>query len=439
MWYLRRPTTPNPMNASDPPVRTAPDDTPAEPLGLAGWLRGALDHPAVVLGGITLTYGELAAEIAEAVDELAGTAGRGGHGQVDVVAVADSDPLSTLVACYAALVADRPVLVTDPEQAVPAITALPAGTQLLLTTSGSTGRPRVVARTWESWRVSFAPFSEITGVDADDAVALTGPLHISLHLLAAMHTLWVGATLTDQVHGATVMNAVPSVLDTLLRDEDTEPTVRLAVIGGAPLTTGLADRARAAGIELVEYYGAAELSFVAARRYRRPLQPFPGVEVQTREGVIWARSPYLSLGYAGATGALRVDDDGYASVGDLGGFVGESLAIRGRGDAAITTSGATVLAEDIEASLLELPGVRAAAVVGIPHERLGEIVVAVLEVAPGTQGSRLRTEARSRLQSAALPRRWYVAALPRTSAGKIARAAIRAALIDGTLDAQPLA
>lgn len=424
------------------PVRTAattPGESPVEPpAGLAGWLRGALEHPAVALGGVTLTYAELAAEINEAVDAL--HAEEGGGGPADVLAVSDTDPLTTLIACYAALVAGRPVLISDPERPLPPVTALPAGAELLLTTSGSTGRPRVIARTWQSWRVSFPPLTEITGIDGDDSVALTGPLHGSMHLLAALHTLWVGATLTDDIAAATVLQCVPAVLDTLLRDDEgAAPSVRLAVIGGAPLTTGLADRARAAGIELVEYYGAAELSFVAARRYRRPMAPFPGVEVQSRDGVIWARSPYLSLGYAGPPGALRVDDDGFASVGDLGAFVGESLAVRGRGDAAITTSGATVLAEDIEASLLELPGVRAVAVVGLPHERLGEIVAAVMEVDPGTKGAQLRTEARSRLQSAALPRRWYVATLPRTSAGKIARATIRAGLLDGTLDAQPLA
>jgi len=50
----------------------------------------------------------------------------------------------------------------------------------------------------------------------------------------------------------------------------------------------------------------------------------------------------------------------------------------------------------------------------------------------------VRTYARAQLQSASIPRRWYVATLPRTSAGKVARAAVRAGLIDGTLDARPL-
>lgn len=424
------------MNTSELPAHNlSENDEPA--AGLAGWLRGGLERAALSLGGVELTYAEFAAEVAEAVEDIytaeMDAAGAPGPG---LLVISATEPLSTLISCYAAIVADRPVLICDPDMPEPVVTAIPEGAQLLLTTSGSTGKPKVIARTWESWRASFAPFTEITGIVTDDVVGLTGPLHSSMHLLAAIHTLWVGATLTDDVTAATVVHCVPSTLDALIRDDT---SIRQAVIGGAPLTTGLADRARTEGIELVEYYGAAELSFVAARRYRRPLGAFPGVEIEARDGVIWARSPYLSLGYAGQPGALRIDDDGFASVGDMGAFVGESLALRGRGDAAITTGGSTVLTDDIEASLLELPGVRAVAIVGLPHERLGEIVAAVLEIAPGTRGSQLRTEARLRMQSAALPRRWYVAELPRTSNGKVARSAIRAGLIDGTLDAQPLA
>ncbi len=407
------------------------DPADHEDPGLTGWLGGDPDDVALLIGGTEISYATLTAQIEEAVlelseDELAGT---------DPLLAHDGDLLTALVTCYAGIASGRPVLFCDPEQPVPRIGRLPDEAQLLVTTSGSTGKPRVVARTWRSWRASLAPFTELTEITADDVVGLTGPLHTSMHLFAALHTLWRGATLTDTAAGATVVHCVPSTLDSMVR---AGTAVRLAVIAGAAMTTGLADRARTLGVEIVEYYGAAELSFVAARRYRRPMGAFPGVEVSIRDGEVWARSPYLALGYAGEAGALRFDEDGFASVGDFGSFAGESLVIRGRSDAAVTTGGTTVLAEDIEAVLTAAPGVRAAAVVGIPHERLGEVVVAVLECEDGARGADIRIFARSRLQPAALPRRWFIAELPRTTNGKVHRGIVRSRLIDGSLDQQPL-
>lgn len=390
------------------------------------WLGGAPADLALSVGGVYLSYADFTARVTDAIHQF---------GDAELVVVRTGDPLAALTGVYAALTAGRPMLITDPELPVPDLTDIPAGAELLVTTSGSTGRPRVIARTWESWRLSLAPFTELTGLTSADTVAFTGPLHASLQLFGALHTLSIGATLIDAAANATAAHCVPSTLDALVRAGS---TIRLAVVAGAALTSGLADRARAQGIEIVEYYGAAELSFVAARRYRRPMVAFPGVELEIRDGVIWARSPYLALGYAGEPGALRVDEDGFASVGDMGAFEGRTLSIRGRTDAAVTTSGATVIAEDIEAILAEAPGVLAAAVVGLPHERLGEIVVAVLELEPDASGRDIRVYARARLQSAALPRRWFVSEIPIAAGGKVARGAIRRGLINGSLGAQPL-
>jgi len=181
---------------------------------------------------------------------------------------------------------------------------------------------------------------------------------------------------------------------------------------------------------VTEYYGAAELSFVAARRVPEPLQPFPGAEVELRGGVVWVRSPYLSLGYpTGVDGPFRRDGDGFATVGDLAVQVAGGLRIRGRGDAAITTGGATVVVEDIEEALLTVPGIVAVAVVGTPHPRLGQLVTAVLEPAPGADLSLVRPAARRLLRGQSLPRRWLVAdRLPRTPGGKIARHVVAAAV-----------
>ena len=159
---------------------------------------------------------------------------------------------------------------------------------------------------------------------------LTGPLHATMHLFAAVHTLWLGAELTDRPDRATAVHAVPAVLGTICSPRcrrrrrcaprwSPERRCRLVV----------ADEATARGVVVTEYYGAAELSFVAAARHPGPLRPFPGAEVQLRDGEIWVRSPYLATGYgSGVTGPLRRDRDGFATVGDLGDWLGSESAPR---------------------------------------------------------------------------------------------------------------
>lgn len=383
---------------------------------------------------------------------------------------------------FAAGWAGSPVLVTDPAAPAVALPAhLPPETFLVVVTSGTSGHPRPVLRTADSWICSFAPFEELTGIGPTDRVLLTGPLHATMHLFAAVHTLSIGAHLVDDPAIATAAHAVPARLATLL-DELDRPDLgpaplRTVVVAGAPLPDELADRARARGLGVVEYYGAAELSFVAARRAPGPLRPFPGAQVDLRSGVLWVRSPYVSLGYPpGVTGPFRQAEDGFATVGDLAeiapggadpgnadpagadpasadlssadpasadpgsadpasaGPAGPGLRIRGRGDAAVTTGGATVVAEDVEQVLLTLPGVAAVAVVGVAHPRLGQLVVAVLEPVPGADLNGIRGAARRVLRGPSLPRRWLVTdALPRTPGGKVARHRVSAAL--ATLDA----
>ena len=103
------------------------------------------------------------------------------------------------------------------------------------------------------------------------------------------------------------------------------------VVAGDRLPRDLADRARATGAQVSHYYGAAELSFVAWGTSEADLRPFPGAEVQVRGGVVWVRSPYLSLGYDGAEGPFTVDADGFATVGDRGSLDGGILTVAGRG------------------------------------------------------------------------------------------------------------
>ena len=442
------------------------------PAAAAVRLGASGDAPAVTIGDRTWSYGELS--------ELIGRVGVA-HGTIDATRLPVVDALAAVFAGARAgvpvLLADPggsrdvPAAVAAPTAAAPGYTpvpspvrssvrssvppsartseptavraavatavraavptavpsAVPTGTFLITVTSGTSGHPRPVLRTAASWAASFAPLARLAGLDSGDRVLLTGPLHATLHLFAAVHTLWLGAQLTDRADRATAVHAVPTVLADLLAAVPAPAALRTAVVAGTALPEELARRAAAGGIAVTEYYGAAELSFVAGARHPDPLRPFPGADVQIRDGEVWVRSPYLAIGYAGdVTGPLRRDADGFATVGDLGEWIdGGGLRIRGRGDAAITTGGATVIAEDVEAALTAVPGVAAAAVVGVPHARLGQVMAAVIEPMAGADLTRIRSAARVILHGPSRPRRWFTAqCLPRTPSGKVSRAAV---------------
>lgn len=322
-------------------------------------------------------------------------------------------------------------------------------------TSGSTGLPRAVVRSRGSWTGSFAAVAHLSGATAGSTVLVPGDLSVSLYCFGALHALGVGATvrpapargdLGPGAVGSDVLHVTPAQLETVLDaldslDGSDVPTARTALVGGARLAPAVRRRAERAGVSVVAYYGAAELSFVAVDTDGTGLRPFPGVEIDVRtegdgtHGVVWVRSPWLASGYlAGAQGPLR-RSEGWATVGDLAEprTADGPLVLRGRGSGAITVGAAIVLPEDVEAVLATDPGVAEAAVLGTAHPRWGQVVTAVL-VQSGTRDTgdvdavlleRLDRLCQGALSPAQRPRRWFVApSLPRTVGGKVARAAV---------------
>lgn len=358
------------------------------------------------------------------------------------VVLTDDDPARLL----AALDGPGPVAVLDHRATAlvaavdAALPAAPPGAWLVALTSGSTAVPRAVCRTRASWEASVAPLAAWTGVGPGLRVLVPGPLSSTLFLHAAWHTRRVGAELllaplhTNQPWD--VVHLVPHQLDRLLASE-ADVRGRTAVVAGAALAAGTAARAAERGLLVLTYYGAAELSFVARARGAAPLSPFPGAQVDVRDGLLWVRSPYLASGYlpldaSGPPAPLQRDGEGWASVGDRARLVPRGIVVLGRGDTAVQTGGATVPVADVEAVLREAPGVRDAAVVGTSHPVLGEVVTAVVEASPQTRAATLRAWSRPRLSAEQQPRRWLlVDALPRTAAGKVDRAATAALAASG--------
>lgn len=324
----------------------------------------------------------------------------------------------------------------DPVAAV--LTAHRDGRRIAVRTSGTTSRPRVVVRTTASWWDSFAAVTGLSGVDAGARLWLPGPLQASMNLFAAVHARAVGAHLVADPGGATHGCLTPAALTAVLADGAPLRGLRL-VVAGDRLPRALADRAVAAGAQVEHYLGAAELSFLAWGSADDDLRPFPGVQVQVRDGVVWARSPYLSDGYAdGQEGPFTVDDEGWATVGDHGVRTGDGcLAVAGRGDLAVLTGGATVLVADVEAAL-RAAGAGDCVAVGVPHPRLGQLVAAV-----GTDADALaaaRATGVPELSRAQRPRLWFhLDRWPVTAAGKVDRTAVATGAAAGHLTPVPRA
>ncbi len=318
-------------------------------------------------------------------------------------------------------------------------------------TSGSAGTPRTVLRTDASWRTAYPAVTALLGARPGDSILI--PVHpvSSMALNAAAHARATGleiavpagarlraadlaaADLAGAGHrGPDLMHGTPWHLRDLLDllDAGHPSTLRAVLIGGDRLDPALAGRARAHGLSVATYFGAAELSYVAADT-GTGLRAVPDVELDVRDGVLWVRTPQLALGTVGEGGGLTADGAGWVTVGDRARLedtpTGPVLHPAGRQDDAIITAGATVVPADVEAVLTGLPGVAAALVTGIPDALLGQRVAAYLEPAPGVvlddgRLARVRDLARQRLAVAQRPRRWRtVDRLPRTGSGKVRR------------------
>ena len=151
-----------------------------------------------------------------------------------------------------------------------------------------------------------------------------------------------------------------------------------------------------------------------------------------QEGEILVKGATLMRGYLGLPPEACFDSDGFFHTGDTG-YLDERglLHWTGRATELIKTGGANVSPVEVETVLARHPGLLAAAVVGLPDELLGELVVACVVPRPHSdvdeQG--VRAFAREHLSSYKVPRRvlfFDESELPTTSTDKVQHAELRA-------------
>ncbi len=251
----------------------------------------------------------------------------------------------------------------------------------------------------------------------------------------------------------TIFEGVPTMYAAMLHHPDADPakaaTLRLCVSGGAAMPVEiLRGFEEKFGCVILEGYGLSETSPVASFNHpdkvRKPGSigtPVEGVEMRLvgdgggavpagEVGEIAIRGHNVMKGYWGRpeataeaipdgwfrTGDLaRVDEDGYYFIVDRK----KEMIIRG---------GYNVYPREIEEVLHEHPAVAEAAVIGIPHDELGEEVGAAVALKPGAAATpeELRAFAKERVAAYKYPRHvWLVAELPKGPTGKILRRAVR--------------
>ncbi len=224
-------------------------------------------------------------------------------------------------------------------------------------------------------------------------------------------------------------------------------SIRYCISGSAPLPLELQERfERLTGGVLVEGYGLTEASPVThcnplggerrsgtvGRTFPDTLQRILDPEDPTRElppgevGELAVKGPQVMLGYWGQPAeTAAVLQDGWLRTGDLGVIDEDGYCrIVDRKKDVIIVSGFNVYPREVEEVLLRHPGVREAVVVGVPDERRGQLVRAVVVPWPDRRPTEeeLRSYCRERLAGYKTPRQFELRdELPRTAIGKVLR------------------
>jgi long-chain acyl-CoA synthetase len=358
-------------------------------------------------------------------------------------------------------------------------------TAVILYTSGTTGTPKGAELTHSNLRRNVEVCVDLFSIGPGDVVLGALPLfHVFGQTCGLNTAIAAGACLTliprfdpakaleiiqrDQVN---VFEGVPTMYSALLHDPAADTTdvssLRVCASGGAALPVEvLRGFEEKFDCKVLEGYGLSETSPVATfnhpDRERMPGSigtPVSGVdlklidddgdEVGTGEvGEIAIRGHNVMKGYWRRPEATEeaLDADGWFKTGDLARVDDQGrYFIVDRKKEMIIRGGYNVYPREIEEVLYEHPAVREAAVIGIPHPRLGEEIAAAIVLKPGAEVTpdQLREHVKEQVAAYKYPRHlWTVEELPKGPTGKILKREIEpppavAARADQAPDREP--
>jgi acyl-CoA synthetase (AMP-forming)/AMP-acid ligase II len=288
--------------------------------------------------------------------------------------------------------------------------ALGADVAALLYTSGTTGRPKgALVRHARELGIGAA-LSAILELTPADACAQVVPIAhaFGLNCLVTALTAGVRIVLGDSSatvrplldalarHEVTVLNGSPALFVSLLKAAPGGlARVRTGFVAGGPSPPGLIERLDETGTTVLNLYGLTELGAASCcrlddppeARYATAGRPLPTFEWRVEDGELHVRGPWVTPGYfRRPEETAEAFVGGWFRTGDVGRFDDEGrLAITGRAKDVVQVAGFSVFPAEIEGFLLTHPDVVQAAVVGAPHEQLGEVLQAFVVAREGAE------------------------------------------------------
>jgi acyl-CoA synthetase (AMP-forming)/AMP-acid ligase II len=341
-------------------------------------------------------------------------------------------------------------------------------------TSGTTGQPKGVILTHENvithaqgtiteFQLSnndiwghIAPLYHLADAWATFAITMVGGRHVIVPKFEPKAVL--DAIRQEKI---TISNLIPTMLNMLVNypgaANETYPSLRSMLSGGAPIAPELVRKViKTFGCDYVQTYGMTETSpyltvsllkehlkqlpkeeqFIYQSRTGRPFITVKlkvvnesGQEVEPNNsevGEIWVRGPNIFPGYWNdpKETAMAFSDDWFKT-GDLAVIDQEGyINIVDRKKDMILTGGENVYSTEVEHVLYEYPGILEAAVIGVPDDKWGEVVKAVVVLKEGISASEdeIIDFCKSRLAHFKVPKSIeFIDELPKTGTGKIAK------------------
>ncbi len=367
---------------------------------------------------------------------------------------------------------------TDFEQfreSAPVDTSLPAvdpnSPTLLLYTSGTTGRPKGVLIAHYTILVNLAQLHHGQGVgqtQPDDIVLLSPPLfHVgglclvgaiifglpTIVLAEARVPDMVAAIAEHRITRAVIIpSLMPAVVAAALSGAQLQ-SLRTILYGMSPIPEPvLLEMIKIWGCNFAQSYGMTEACgsvtilapgdhYAGGSHLTAAGRPLPDVEMEIRRpdgsvagvgepGEVVLKTPALAVGLIQEGKVKPIPlNDGWYETGDVG-FLDEAgyLFLRDRKKDMIISGGENIFSVEVESVLTDHPDVERVAVIGIPSDKWGEEVKAIVIPRPGATSDEasIIAFARERLAAYKAPKSVdFVSELPVTSVGKIAKNLLR--------------